>query len=114
MANNLKENVKFYKSWDYNIKAAGVKFYQTELAQLYRKDWEDIDIELVLEPENKYDPNAIKIIADGLHVGYVPALIAQVMAKQLADGAQFDIEVVYITGNDGTKSHTIKIALNRR
>ena len=114
MANNLKENVEIYKDWDYNIKAAGIKFHQAELSQLYPKDWANLEIELVPEPENQYDPNAIKIMVDDLHVGYVPAIIAQAMAKQLETGTRFDMKVIYITANLGKKSHTIKLALNRR
>lgn len=29
--------------------------------------------DLVPEPDNQYDPNAIKIIVDNIHIGYVPA-----------------------------------------
>lgn len=29
--------------------------------------------ELVPEPDNPHDPNAIKVIVDGVHIGYVPA-----------------------------------------
>lgn len=29
--------------------------------------------ELVPEPDNPHDPNAIKVIVDGIHIGYVPA-----------------------------------------
>ena len=31
------------------------------------------EIELEPEPDNPHDPNAIKVIADGVHIGYVPA-----------------------------------------
>lgn len=31
------------------------------------------DLELEAEPTNQYDPNAIRVIFDGLHIGYVPA-----------------------------------------
>lgn len=114
MANNLKENVEFYQDWDYNIKAAGVTVRQAELSQLYPKDWAHIDIKLVREPDNQYDANAIKVMADGLHVGYIPALVAQSMAKQLDQGQQFKVNVIYITPSADKKIHTIKIALNRR
>ena len=29
-------------------------------------------MELVDDPENAYDPNAIKVVADGVHIGFVP------------------------------------------
>ena len=34
---------------------------------------DDYAVELVEEPSNKYDPNAIKVIVDGQHIGYIPA-----------------------------------------
>lgn len=51
---------------------AGIKhhkkaFYSLDLEQREHK------LELVEEPTNKYDPNAIKVIVDGKHIGYVPA-----------------------------------------
>lgn len=31
------------------------------------------DVQLVPEPDNPYDPNAIKVVVDGVHVGYIKA-----------------------------------------
>lgn len=39
--------------------------------RIYEFDYAVQNITLVEEPTNKYDPNAIKVIADGNHVGYI-------------------------------------------
>ena len=36
-------------------------------------DSDNHTIALEEEPDNQYDPNAIKVILDGKHIGYVPA-----------------------------------------
>lgn len=39
--------------------------------------------ELVPEPDNPHDPNAIKVMVDGIHIGYVPAKRAKSIKKIL-------------------------------
>jgi len=45
------------------------------------------DEALVLErdPANPYDPNAVKVIARGEHVGFVPKALAALLAKDMAE-----------------------------
>lgn len=43
--------------------------YDTE--KIWKYDFLTPKIELVPEPDNAYDPNAIKVMADGKHVGYI-------------------------------------------
>ena len=50
---------------------AGVKFH-SGAAEIIRKLEVGEDLELVPEPDNKYDPNAIKIEYGGTLIGYVP------------------------------------------
>ena len=81
-------NVKTYKvtGMDYYkkaIKTLAVKNYdygytKKELEdngligeRVYQYEYYPIKIELVPEPTNPHDPNAIKVIADGVHVGYI-------------------------------------------
>lgn len=51
---------------------AGVQFHE------YREALKDLDlkvgteVDLVPEPENKFDPNAVRIEFKGMHLGYVP------------------------------------------
>lgn len=46
------------------------------------------ELSLVPEPENKFDPNAIKVMADSSHLGYIPKMETQFFR---------DISTVYIT-----------------
>lgn len=45
------------------------------------QDLDFFNIELVPEVDNKYDPNAIKVLIFNNHVGYVPATIAKTIRK---------------------------------
>lgn len=40
---------------------------------IYQYDFYPINVELVPEPDNPYDKNAIKVVIDGAHVGYIKA-----------------------------------------
>lgn len=39
--------------------------------KLWRYYWDPKKVELVPEPDNQYDPNAVKVIVDGVHIGYI-------------------------------------------
>lgn len=111
--NDLKERVEFFSDWDYNIKIAGVKFRQKELGELYGEDWNKLEISIVPEPTNKFDPNAIQIFAGQIHIGYIPALVAVHINELLNNGQKFECALVYLTeGRRGCR--TGKIALRRR
>lgn len=58
-----------------NIRVAGVTFNgrQKYLSKISETD----PAELVREPENKYDSNAIKVIVRNFHMGYIPKQIAR-------------------------------------
>lgn len=38
------------------------------------------------EPDNRFDPNAVKVIVGGRHLGYLPALVAEQLAPRLDSG----------------------------
>lgn len=40
---------------------------------IYEYKFNPVRVELVPEPENPHDPKAIKVVVDGLHVGYIKA-----------------------------------------
>lgn len=61
-----------------------------------------LKVTLEREPTNKYDPNAIKVIAaagevDGIHLGYVRATTAEVLAPRIDDGTLDIISAKLIT-----------------
>ena len=40
---------------------------------MYQFDFYPSNVQLIEEPENEHDPNAIKVVIDGVHVGYIKA-----------------------------------------
>lgn len=113
--NDLKKRVEAYQDWDYNIKIAGPTFAQEALSELYPLEWEHINILLEREPENEYDTNAIKVLANGKKIGYIPRLIAEHFAPLLDSGVEFDVRLIYITAGDRSKHiKTSKVAIRRK
>lgn len=65
---------------------AGAKFRpQAEQAHLAGLP-DGAELDLKPEPTNQYDPNAVQIIHDGHHVGYVPRDLSAEVTALLADG----------------------------
>lgn len=45
---------------------------EVRIAQrIYKTDYYATNIELIPEPENPHDPRAIRVVADGVHIGYI-------------------------------------------
>lgn len=66
------------------ITVAGTSHHQREMAGMRPND----QIELIREPDNKFDPNAIKVVWQFRHVGYIPAEIAVGMAPLMDETGQ--------------------------
>lgn len=39
--------------------------------KIYQYDFFDLEVSLIEEPDNAFDPNAIKVVINGVHVGYI-------------------------------------------
>lgn len=50
---------------------------------IYRYKYRETDVVLVPEPTNQHDPNAIKVMVDNFHVGYIPAGQCAELKKKL-------------------------------
>ena len=78
-------------------KLAGVSFGQ---AQHNIKQWGCADIgtyALIREPDNPYDPNAIRVSLFGIHdMGYLPKIVAMQLASLMDAGRSFLAEFVRI------------------
>lgn len=44
--------------------------FQTE-ERIFQYYWDVLKVELTEEPDNPHDPNAVKVLVDGFHVGYI-------------------------------------------
>lgn len=77
--NGIPEYAKYYsnlstKELREELEEYGIKVFKYQ-------DLDFFNIELILEVDNKYDPNAIKVLIFNNHVGYVPATIAKTIRK---------------------------------
>lgn len=78
------------------LKLAGVTFRQELLRRIYDDLWtegraEEIDLDLIFEPSNPHDPNAVRVVcnAPATHagtVGYIPAESAFRVSEAMRHG----------------------------
>ena len=75
------------------IPVNGVMFEgrQKVLARLQGK--EEHTVELVLEPENKYDEHAVKVVMDDKHIGYIPKEISHEISLLIQRKEIIDVDV---------------------
>lgn len=66
---------------EYDLTKKEIEEDGLEDTYLYKYSVAFADVDLVPEPDNQYDPNAIKVIADGVLVGYVPAKKTKAVRK---------------------------------
>ena len=100
----VKDNGYHVSVWPKDQGFYGLDYIEFNIAGIsYRENIDDYLGEfkgtLEAEPNNEYDPNAIKVLAaDGHHVGYVP----KDMTKEVRDNAQLPCPCFcYIGENDG-------------
>ncbi len=68
----------------YESYIAGVKFRKGAQDVLDRLDAEAV-FTLEPEPSNRFDPSAVKVLSQGVHVGYVPRHTAALVGKAITD-----------------------------
>jgi hypothetical protein len=90
--------VKLPSDGVYEYRVSGVMNYQDNLRSIisniprknYRDGWLTAWANLVPEPDNSFDGNAIKIVFDGHHVGYIPARDTHVFHRAIeSNGVDF-------------------------
>lgn len=64
---------------------------------------EDSDLMLSREKDNPYDENAIKVIADYTHIGYIKAGLAAELAPIMDSGKTVHVELIEVTGGGDKK-----------
>ena len=90
----------------YNFDVVGESFQRDHLVALLKKN-KVIDVGqfqtqamLELEPTNDFDPNAVKVMVDGLQVGYVPKTFSGDVTKMLKDKGVTEFKVPALLGWD--------------
>lgn len=62
---------------------AGVSYRPIECQAAFTELKDGDELELIPEPDNPYDPNAIKVMKGEFHLGYVPAKLAAQIVNDL-------------------------------
>lgn len=95
-----------YAESDYNFDVVGESFQRDHLIALLKKN-KVIEIgqfqtqaTLELEPKNDFDPNAVKVMVDGLQVGYVPKTFSGDVTKMMKEKGVTEFEVPALLGWD--------------
>lgn len=60
-----------FENDDYSLSKKEIIEYGLEDENIYQLSFSPTSIQLIEEPENEHDSNAVKVIADGVHVGYI-------------------------------------------
>lgn len=84
-----------------DLKVVGVTFTNEDtgekradiIRELMDKKPEDIKIQLVREPDNKFDANAIKVLANDKQIGYIGKEYATIMAPLMDEYEEFAVDV---------------------
>jgi hypothetical protein len=80
----------------------GTHFRGSEAKQIVNNLNEGDEVQLVREPDNQYDANAVACYVDDVHVGYIPAANNLALALALDDGEEATAEVIGFNGNKPT------------
>ena len=90
----------------YNFDVVGESFQRDHLVALLKKN-KVIDVGqfqtqamLEFEPTNDFDPNAVKVMVDGLQVGYVPKTFSGDVTRMMNDKGVTEFEVPALLGWD--------------
>lgn len=70
---------------DYNMSKSEIAEYYPDGARIYQYDVSGV-VTLVPEPDNEYDPNAIRVDVDGLKIGYIKRSETSKVRKIISSG----------------------------
>ena len=101
MEKELERRNKKMKIQNVDLKVVGVTFTNEGtgekrsdiIRELMSKNPEEIKVELVREPENKFDINAVKVLADSKQIGYIGKEYASIIAPLLDEYEEFAVTV---------------------
>lgn len=91
------------KHFEHDLDMVGLKFRMKKEARLeLAKKCPIKNIVLAREQENKYDINAIRVSLGGVHLGYIRADTAAILAKAMDDGEMKFLRATLTRLVDGT------------
>lgn len=71
----------------------------SEGERVYEYEFFPSNVELIEEPDNPHDPNAIKVVIDGVHVGYIKSGSCSRVRNLLRSGKAISVEADIYGGN---------------
>lgn len=71
----------------------------SEGERVYEYEFFPTNVELIEEPDNPHDPNAIKVVIDGVHVGYIKSGSCSRVRNLLRSGKTKSVEADIYGGN---------------
>lgn len=86
------------------------KLLKTGKKQVYKYHFKDISLSMIDEPDNPKDKNAVKILANNIHIGYVPADLCLEVKHYISIG-RIKTANITIHGGDYKESKNGIIAL---
>lgn len=101
MERELERRNRKMKIQNVDLKVVGVTFTNEDtgekrsdiIRELMDRNVGDIKIELVREPNNKFDINAIKVLADNKQIGYIGKEYATIIAPLMDEYEEFSATV---------------------
>lgn len=66
----------------FELSVAGVTFRKANVEKFITTEGNK-EITFEREKDNKFDENAIKVLGNGEHIGYIPATLAQMLAPKM-------------------------------
>ncbi len=68
-----------------NVTVVGMHFRGAEVKELVSTFTEGVKLRLEREPDNPYDPNAVKVFYEDTHIGYINKKDASFISDDLID-----------------------------
>ncbi|MDW8727283.1 HIRAN domain-containing protein [Streptococcus suis] len=97
---DINENRKFIAKYKYfsHFYVAGTqyredRFEPMRVLRCLTYGGETTDVKLVREPDNKYDPNAVKVLVCGYFVGYIPKTASEEVSRLIDRGEKLNLSV---------------------
>lgn len=82
-----------YENEDYSMSKKEIIDSGKEDERIYKYEFDPVHVELIPEPDNPYDPKAIKVVIDGVHVGYIKKGSTSRVRNLLKAGGKVSAEI---------------------
>lgn len=76
------------------VTMVGASFCPAEAKEIVRGLHIGAKVQLVADPNNEYDPCAVAVYSDDVHIGFVPRDSNSAVFARLMDGEEIEAEVV--------------------